>query len=72
MQKILDNETFLFQCRSPFFLYFNAQLLKLQLLPILAYANNETSVPYGYPWAPHHLGFYPIGYILDSQQGLKE
>jgi hypothetical protein len=53
---------------SPFFLYFNPQLLKLQLLPVFAYANNETSVPYGYPWAPHHLGIYPIGYILDSQQ----
>jgi len=53
---------------SPFFIYHNAELLKLLLLPILAYGNNETSVKYNYPWAPHHLGFYPVGYILPKDQ----
>jgi hypothetical protein len=53
---------------SPFFLYFRPELLQLQLLPLFAYANNETYSHYGFPWAPHHLGFYPVGDIVDSQQ----
>lgn len=53
---------------SPLFLHFSPALLRLLLLPILAYANNETSVPYTFPWSPHHLGEYPIGYIKPSDQ----
>ena len=53
---------------SPLFLYTNPYLMELLLLPILAYANNETSVPYSLAWAPHHLGIYPIGDITPEQQ----
>eukprot|EP00026_Physarum_polycephalum_P004399 Phypoly_transcript_04418.p1 GENE.Phypoly_transcript_04418~~Phypoly_transcript_04418.p1 ORF type:complete len:712 (+),score=112.47 Phypoly_transcript_04418:73-2136(+) len=53
---------------SPLFLYFNATLLGLQLLPVFAYANNETSNPYSLVWAPHHLGTWPVADILTSQQ----
>ncbi|HEY9755147.1 MAG TPA: hypothetical protein V6C97_08300 [Oculatellaceae cyanobacterium] len=35
---------------------------------LFRYANNETSMPYSDSWAPHHLGFYPIGGIKTSQQ----
>lgn len=40
----------------------------LQLLPILAYSNNETSNPYPFDWAAHHLGYYPIGNIKPFEQ----
>jgi len=53
---------------SPFYLHYSPELLRLLLVPLLAYANNETSVPYDLPWAPHHLGVYPIGYILSRDQ----
>jgi len=32
------------------------------------YGNNETNIPYNKPWAPHHLGYYPVGNILPSKQ----
>ncbi len=57
--------------RSPLFLYFNPSLLGLQLLPIFAYANNETSNPYSLVWAPHHLGTWPIADILTSNQAKR-
>jgi len=53
---------------SPFFIHHNPELMRLLLLPILAYGNNETSVKYNYPWSPHHLGFWPVGYILPKDQ----
>eukprot|EP01125_Pyxidicula_operculata_P012595 TRINITY_DN4140_c0_g1_i1.p1 TRINITY_DN4140_c0_g1~~TRINITY_DN4140_c0_g1_i1.p1 ORF type:complete len:704 (-),score=160.03 TRINITY_DN4140_c0_g1_i1:35-2146(-) len=56
---------------SPFFIYTNPTLLAKLLLPILAYGNNETSNSYyNYTnvWAPHHLGYYPIGNILTKDQ----
>eukprot|EP01102_Stenamoeba_stenopodia_P018990 TRINITY_DN7053_c0_g1_i1.p1 TRINITY_DN7053_c0_g1~~TRINITY_DN7053_c0_g1_i1.p1 ORF type:complete len:718 (-),score=181.78 TRINITY_DN7053_c0_g1_i1:51-1958(-) len=56
---------------SPLFLYQNPQLLQWLLVPIMAYANNETSMPslnYTLEWAPHHLGYYPVGNIQVSQQ----
>ena len=53
---------------SPLFFYTNPYLMELMLLPILAYANNETSVAYNLAWAPHHLGTYPIGDLPPSKQ----
>eukprot|EP01097_Dermamoeba_algensis_P005626 TRINITY_DN3572_c0_g1_i1.p1 TRINITY_DN3572_c0_g1~~TRINITY_DN3572_c0_g1_i1.p1 ORF type:complete len:730 (+),score=190.06 TRINITY_DN3572_c0_g1_i1:105-2294(+) len=53
---------------SPFFLYVNPELLELLLLPIMAYGANETNVPYNLPWAPHHLGEYPIGNLPPNRQ----
>ena len=38
------------------------------MLPLLAYANNETYVKYNLTWAPHHLGLYPIGNLQPYQQ----
>jgi len=53
---------------SPFFIVYNPDLLRLLSIPILVYANNETSVPYTYDFAPHHLGLWPIAYIEPDQQ----
>ena len=40
---------------SPFFLWLHPEMLRDLVLPILAYANNETTIDYNLPWAPHHL-----------------
>ena len=40
-------------------LYYSPELMKLQVIPHLEYAMNFTSQPYPYPWAPHHLGYWP-------------
>lgn len=43
---------------SPFFLYFNPELLKAQITPIMYYA----ALPrWPGPYAPHDLGTYPLG-----------
>ena len=52
---------------SPLFLWsFTSEFspMKLIILPILNYANNQTAmygldIPYNLPWAPHHLGHWP-------------
>jgi hypothetical protein len=54
--------------RAPILLYFKPELLLLQLIPILAYANNETSNKYPYAFSPHHLGYYPVADIKPDQQ----
>jgi len=45
---------------SPLFLYVNPELLKKMLLPVLAFANNETYDPYTYRFSPHEVGTYPV------------
>jgi len=45
---------------SPMFLYTNPELLRLLLLPILAYANNETGTSFSDRYSPHQIGTYPI------------
>ena len=53
---------------SPFFVLYAPELLKQMLLPILAYGQNETDIPYVLPWAPHHLGFWPVADINSYEQ----
>ncbi len=53
---------------APIVLYSNPMLLYRMLQPLLAYANNETNTPYNLPWAPHHLGSYPIADLPPDKQ----
>lgn len=53
---------------SPMLLYTNPELLKLLLIPVLAYANNETYIRFGNPYSPHQLGTYPIADAPTSAQ----
>jgi hypothetical protein len=53
---------------SPLFLYFSPDLLALQLIPVLEYANNATPNHYNLAWAPHHLGTWPVANIQTNQQ----
>ena len=58
---------------SPAILHYSPELYRILMLPILAYANNETA-PYGAPirynlqWAPHHLGRWPICDLAPNKQ----
>jgi hypothetical protein len=49
-------------------LWLNADLINMMMVPLLAYANNETYIPYNLTWAPHHLGYYPVGNLGPMQQ----
>jgi hypothetical protein len=40
---------------SPYFLWLHPEMLRDVLIPVLAYANNETTTHYNLTWAPHHL-----------------
>jgi hypothetical protein len=40
---------------SPFFLWLHPDVLRDLLIPVLAYANNDTNDAYNLPWAPHDL-----------------
>ncbi len=40
---------------SPFFLWLHPEMLRDLLIPLLAYANNDTTSKYNLTWAPHHL-----------------
>jgi len=53
---------------SPLHLYLNPEALRLTLLPLLAYANNETNIPYNLAWTPHHLGTWPICDLTPENQ----
>ncbi|CAF1638563.1 unnamed protein product [Rotaria magnacalcarata] len=53
---------------SPFFLWLHPEMLRDVLIPVLAYANNETSIDYNLAWAPHHLGTWPVCDILPDEQ----
>ena len=53
---------------SPFFVLYGPELLKMTLLPVLAYGQNETDIQYRLPWAPHHLGAWPVSDILGEEQ----
>ena len=53
---------------APFYVALAPEALRLMLLPMLAYSNNETNSHYNLPWAPHHLGAWPVCDILSSQQ----
>ena len=53
---------------SPMLLYTSPDLLRRMLLPVLAYAANETSIKYGSPYSPHQLGTYPIGNDTTAEQ----
>jgi hypothetical protein len=53
---------------SPILLYLKPELLYLQMLPIMAYANNETWSKYTYEFSPHHLGIYPVCDIKSEGQ----
>ena len=43
-------------------------LLQKLLVPVLAYAHNETWVRFGNPYSPHQLGTYPIGNATTKEQ----
>ncbi|KJE89729.1 hypothetical protein CAOG_08481 [Capsaspora owczarzaki ATCC 30864] len=45
---------------SPFYLLLNPSLVPKMLLPVLKYANSETSFPYTRSWAPSHVGQWPL------------
>jgi hypothetical protein len=53
---------------SPMMLYSNPELLSLLLVPVLTYANNETTTPFANPFSPHQLGTYPIADATTASQ----
>jgi hypothetical protein len=53
---------------SPMMMYTNPDLLKQLLIPVLAFANNETSTPFFNPFSPHEIGTYPIADHNTAQQ----
>ncbi|CAF1640713.1 unnamed protein product, partial [Didymodactylos carnosus] len=53
---------------SPFYLYLAPETLRLMLLPLLEYSANLTYIRYNLPWAPHHLGDWPVCNILPEEQ----
>eukprot|EP00051_Salpingoeca_urceolata_P000708 m.35522 g.35522 ORF g.35522 m.35522 type:complete len:785 (-) comp10931_c0_seq2:5714-8068(-) len=53
---------------SPMLLYSNPDLLKRLLIPVLAFANNETNTPFSNPFSPHQIGTYPIADATTKSQ----
>lgn len=59
----------------PQLLYYSPELLRLMQISHLEYAMNFTSQPYPLPWAPHHLGSWPIAnlpYTAQENMPLEE
>ena len=52
----------------PQVLYYDPELAKLWMISHLEYAMNRTSEPYPMPWAPHHLGYWPLADLPASRQ----
>jgi hypothetical protein len=52
----------------PQVLYYAPELAKLWMITHLEYAMNFTSEPYPMPWAPHHLGHWPLADLPASEQ----
>jgi len=52
----------------PQVLYYSPDLAKKMIIPHLEYAMNYTAQPYPLPWAPHHLGFWPIADLAYTNQ----
>ena len=48
--------------------YYQPELMKRMIIPLLEYAMNFTSQPYPLPWAPHHLGFWPVADLPYTNQ----
>ena len=42
--------------------------MKLMIVSHLEYASNKTNQPYPLPWAPHHLGYWPIANLPYNKQ----
>ena len=53
---------------SPMLLHAAPELLRQLLLPVLAYAHNETYVQFSDPYSPHQLGTYPIANAPTKEQ----
>ena len=53
---------------SPMLVYTNPELLKLLLIPVLAYAHNDTYIQFTDPYSPHQLGTYPIADSTTAKQ----
>eukprot|EP00928_Gymnodinium_smaydae_P075059 TRINITY_DN5807_c0_g2_i1.p1 TRINITY_DN5807_c0_g2~~TRINITY_DN5807_c0_g2_i1.p1 ORF type:complete len:694 (+),score=93.34 TRINITY_DN5807_c0_g2_i1:73-2154(+) len=57
----------------PFFQYLYPEYFRLILMPLFVYANNATKaygmdIPYNLPWAPHHLGHWPVCDLQPNRQ----
>ena len=53
---------------SPMLLALRPEILRKMLVPVLAYAANETWHHFGSPYSPHQLGTYPIANATTAQQ----
>jgi hypothetical protein len=52
----------------PQILYYSPELMKLMIISHLEYAMNYTNQPYPLPWAPHHLGYWPLADLPYTSQ----
>ena len=52
----------------PQILYLAPELMRTMIVSHLEYATNRTSQPYPLPWAPHHLGYWPIADLPYTNQ----
>jgi len=52
----------------PQVLYYAPELARLWMVTHLEYAANKTSEPYPFPFAPHHLGYWPLANLPYTRQ----